>query len=67
MKQQIMDRFPGISCAWMDAAGKETTACFGFADQENHVFVDENNARLVVIYYDFEKAEPICHTVLFGD
>ncbi|MBR0220086.1 MAG: beta-lactamase family protein [Clostridia bacterium] len=42
MKQQIIDRFPGISCAWMDAAGKETTACFGFADQENHVFVDEN-------------------------
>lgn len=42
MKQQIMDRFPGISCVWMDAAGKETTACFGFADQENHVFVDEN-------------------------
>ncbi len=42
MKQQIIDRFPGISCAWMDSAGKETTACFGFADQENHVFVDEN-------------------------
>ena len=32
-----------------------------------YVFVDENNARLVVIYYDFEKEEPICHTVLFGD
>ena len=32
-----------------------------------YVFVDENNSRLVVIYYDFEKAEPICHTVLFGD
>ena len=42
MKQQIMDRFPGISCAWMDSAGKEATECFGFADQENHVFVDEN-------------------------
>lgn len=42
MKQQIMDRFPGISHAWMDAAGKETTACFGFSDRENHVFVDEN-------------------------
>lgn len=42
MKQQIIDRFPGISRAWMDAAGKETTACFGFSDRENHVFVDEN-------------------------
>ena len=42
MKRQIIARFPGISCAWMDSAGKETTECFGFADQENHVFVDEN-------------------------
>ena len=42
MKQQIMERFPGISCAWMDSAGKEATKCFGFADQENHVLVDEN-------------------------
>ena len=24
MKQQITERFPGIGCAWADAAGKET-------------------------------------------
>ena len=41
MKQQIIDRFPGISCAWTDAAGKETTECYGFADRESHTFVDE--------------------------
>ncbi len=41
MKQQIMDRFPGIGCAWTDAAGKETTEYYGFADSENHVFADE--------------------------
>jgi len=41
MKQQIIDRFPGISCAGADAAGKETTECYGFADRESHTFVDE--------------------------
>ena len=41
MKQQIIDRFPGISCAWVDAAGKETTEYCGFADRERHTFVDE--------------------------
>lgn len=34
MKRQIMERFPGIGCAWMDAAGKEATEYVGFADQE---------------------------------
>ena len=41
MKKQIIDRFPGISCAWVDAAGKETTESYGFADRESHTFVDE--------------------------
>lgn len=36
MKQQIIDRFPGISCAWVDAAGKETTEYYGFANMESH-------------------------------
>ena len=41
MKQRMIDRFPGICCAWADAAGKETTECYGFADRETHAFVDE--------------------------
>lgn len=41
MKQQIMDRFPGIGCAWANGAGKETTEYYGFADTESRVFVDE--------------------------
>ena len=41
MKQQIIDRFPGISCAWADAAGKETTEYYGFADMESHTYVNE--------------------------
>ena len=41
MKQQIMDRFPGIGCAWADGAGKETTEYYVFADTESRVFVDE--------------------------
>ncbi len=42
MKQQIIDRFPGISCAWADAAGKETEEYHGFADTESRMFTDEN-------------------------
>ena len=41
MKQRIIDRFPGISCAWADAAGKETTEYYGFADRESQTYVDE--------------------------
>ena len=41
MKQQIIARFPGISCAWVDAAGKETTEYYGFADMESHTYVNE--------------------------
>lgn len=42
--QTIKNRFPGISCAYRDAAGKVTTKCFGFADKEANVPVDENTA-----------------------
>ena len=42
MEQQIMERFPGIGCAWADAAGKEAAEYNGFADRENRVPVDEN-------------------------
>ena len=42
MKQQIIERFPGISCAWMDAVGKAETECFGFADREKQIPVDSN-------------------------
>ena len=41
MKQQIIDRFPGIGCAWVDASGKELSEYYGFADRENHIPVDE--------------------------
>ena len=41
MKQQLIDRFPGISCAWAGAAGKETTECRGFSDKESHAPVNE--------------------------
>ncbi len=41
MKQQIIDRFPGTGCAWADAAGKEATEYYGYADRESHAFVDE--------------------------
>ena len=42
MKQQIMERFPGISCAWVDAGGKESAECYGVADRESRIIVDEN-------------------------
>lgn len=35
MKQQMTDRFPGIGCAWADAAGKEAAEYYGFADLES--------------------------------
>ena len=41
MKQQIIERFPGIGCAWVDADGKEFAEYHGLADKENHVPVDE--------------------------
>ncbi|MBR6028088.1 MAG: beta-lactamase family protein [Clostridia bacterium] len=41
MKQQIIERFPGIGCAWADAGGRESAAYHGFADLENQIPVDE--------------------------
>ena len=42
--ETIKKRFPGISCAYRDIAGTVTTKCFGFADKEANVPVDENTA-----------------------
>lgn len=42
MKNQIIERFPGIGCAWVNAAGEYAEEYFGFADKENKVVVDEN-------------------------
>ena len=42
MKNQIIERFPGIGCAWVNAAGEYAEEYFGFADIENKVVVDEN-------------------------
>ena len=42
--ETIRKRFPGISCAYRDEAGKVTTKCFGFADKGANIPVDENTA-----------------------
>ena len=42
--ETIRKRFPGISCAYRDAEGNVTAKCFGFADKEENVPVDENTA-----------------------
>ena len=42
MMDQIIARFPGISCAWADAAGFMTTECYGMADRERGIPVDAN-------------------------
>ena len=42
MIQQIMDTFPGIGCAWADAAGQEAAEYFGFADKEKQTPVNES-------------------------
>lgn len=41
-KQKIVERFPGVSCAWIDAAGKESAEYYGVADRENNIVVNEN-------------------------
>ena len=41
MMQQIIARFPGVSCAWTDADGHIVTACHGLSDKEAHLPVDE--------------------------
>ena len=40
MMEQIIARFPGVSCAWVDAAGRVTTECRGVADRERNLPVD---------------------------
>ncbi len=40
--QEITQRFPGISCAWVDAAGFMTTEYYGMADRERGIPVDAN-------------------------
>jgi CubicO group peptidase (beta-lactamase class C family) len=42
MMEQIIARFPGVSCSWVDAAGCVTTECWGVADQERNLPVDED-------------------------
>ena len=42
MIEQIIARFPGVSCAWVDAAGRVTTECWGVADRERNLPVDED-------------------------
>ena len=42
--ETIRKRFPGISCAYRGAEGNVTAKCFGFADKEENVPVDENTA-----------------------
>ena len=44
MKQQIIERFPGISCAWADAAGKEA-AEFVKAYHGESPFLQAESAR----------------------
>ena len=42
MIHEMTERFPGIGCAWVDAAGKEKAEYYGFADREKKIPVDEN-------------------------
>ena len=42
MIEKIKNRFPGISCAWMDAMGNVTTEYYGVSDSEHNTPVDEN-------------------------
>ena len=42
MLEQIINRFPGVSCAYMDESGKVTTECYGVADKESDIVVVDN-------------------------
>ena len=42
MLEQIMNRFPGISCAYIDATGKETIEYYGVSDKEKNILVNVN-------------------------
>ena len=41
-KKQIYERFPGVSCAYRDAAGREMLQYDGLADKENGIAVGGN-------------------------
>ncbi len=41
MIRQIIERFPGMGCAWMNAAGEGSAEYFGTADREKDIAVDE--------------------------
>ena len=42
MLEEIMSRFPGISCAYVDETGKETMEYYGVSDKEQNIAVDVN-------------------------
>lgn len=42
MKKQIIERFPGIGCAWMDHEGNVSAEYYGMADIESQTAVDES-------------------------
>lgn len=42
IERQVYERFPGVSCAYRDAAGRETLKYDGVADKENCIPVDSN-------------------------
>ena len=42
MMDQIIARFPGVSCAWTDADGCVNAECYGTADRERGIPVDAN-------------------------
>ena len=43
-ERQIYERFPGVSCAYRDAAGREVLKYDGLADQENDIPVSGDTA-----------------------
>ena len=40
MLKQIVNRFPGISCAYVDATGKVTTEYYGVSDKEKNIIMN---------------------------
>ena len=42
MLEQIINRFPGVSCAYMDESGKVTTECYRVSDKEKNIKVVDN-------------------------
>ena len=64
MIRQIIERFPGMGCAWIDAAGIESAEYFGTADLENNIAVDENTIFPACSISKFVTA--ICVMKLYG-